>query len=94
MFAYIFNIDDEQYELGSPELFDEEEKQLLNSHKLRFLHLPMTEPLKHANIQLDETSLNIFPNSILEVFGDACDPHDPSDNLKLMSLEIEGRGLV
>jgi len=98
IFTYLFNIEDENYKITTPELFDEEEKQLLSSHKLRFINHRMTSNEAHQDHiqkeQLSETSINIFGDSVVEVLNDKCETHDHKNNFKLMQLEIEGRQMV
>lgn len=102
IFTYLFNIQEQGYQLHEAEMFDDEERELLATHKERFMgsiqlvkENAVVMPLgTHQENEVD------FGESVLDIFSPpqaTPTPQTssaPSTNLKLMEHELERASLT
>ena len=97
IFTFLFNIEDDSYQIHQPELFDEEERELLLTHKERFVRSILSAkddailPLA-TKIANEEKSYVDFGQSLLQAFAEPKVPNE--NNIKLMDLEMERTKLI
>jgi hypothetical protein len=97
VFTYLFHIEDEQYQLHEPEIFDDEEKELLATHKLRFLqnskaaHGDVVIPLTGRTLD-NQASMANFDESVLDVLIEPFVARQA--NLKQLSFDLECAKLI
>lgn len=92
------------FKLGSPELFDEEEKELLTAHKQKYLQklnqsFIIKKSPRDLNTNAQQEEFNPFGDSVIDAFNHDLKPsikenHQISDKMKLIESSVQHSKLV